>query len=133
MLNQETKVLLLVMVNSQYIQLRYIEGKDEIFEFYAAAIFSTSIIKGELDYLCTWVQADIEESTGQRDICNVITYFHENRKNVIMMETTNADLRQAPYVQLAREKKDLYLLVHKLKVNLDFCSLWLRIIRSAVK
>jgi hypothetical protein len=59
-------------------------------------MFKMSVAKGKLDYFYTWGQADASK-VGHRDKCKVITYDYENREIVMMMETTNADLRPSLY------------------------------------
>lgn len=75
-----------------------VDGKEQEqeFEVYQSAMFKMSASKGELDYLYTWGQANVYsgvEDVTHRDKCKVITYDYENREIVMMMETTNADLR----------------------------------------
>jgi len=72
--------------------IKKIGGADEPFEIYSAAMFKMSVNKGEIDYLYAWGQA-VEDKVGHIDKCKVITYDYENRELVMMVETTNADLR----------------------------------------
>lgn len=60
-------------------------------------MFKMTVSKGELDYLYAWGRAGAfsggSEKVGHIDKCKVITYDYENREVVMMVETTNADLR----------------------------------------